>query len=309
MTTTLRFHDHEEFHKAALFMAIGGGLGGLAAHLLSSGASPWRVVIVAGAAAAGIVLAAGGLGKALTGLRGRRLLVALAVGAGVFLLARHVLGSIAGARELAELPRWLVATTAGIGFALVSVVALLPRHVHFSKDRVGDAFGAIRRELNGEVRDLSQRGFDLWRLTEGQLAEGDPSRSTLEDAVLRLLETARRWQSVEAAQPHTVAADLVKRMDELDARIEKTGDAVAKKQYQQARAALAEQLRYLEGIGTQRERVLARMHAYLAAMEQLRMAVVNLESTAAASELAPLLSDLEEMGREVEDCAKAAHAL
>jgi len=309
MTTTLRFHEHEEFHKAALFMAIGGGVGGLAAHFLSAGGSPWRLVIVAGAAVAGAVVAAGSVGRALRGLRGKRLLVAIAVAVGVFFLARHVLFSIVSARELGELPRWLVAATAGIGFALVSVAALLPRHLQLRRDRVGDAYGAIRRELNGEVRDLSQRGFDLWRRAEAQLPESDPSRQTLEGAVLRLLETARRWQGVESAQPQTAAAELVDRMDELEGRIARTEDAVTQKQYQQARTALAEQLRYLEGIGTQRERVLARMHNYLAAMEQLRMAVVNLESTTAAQELAPLLSDLEEMGREVEDCARTAQAL
>jgi hypothetical protein len=306
MTQTLRFRDHEKFHKAALFMMLGGALGGLATHIASTnaagnaaGASPWALVIVAGAALAGVVLAAGGIGDAVRGVRGRRALIALAVAVGTFFLARFVLQSIAGAQELAKLPSWLVAMTAGIGFGAVAVVALVPRHVYIASDRVGRAFREVQG-LTGEARDLSQRGYDLWRRVDSNLGEGDPSRETLEDAVLRLLATAKRWQSVETAQPYAAASDLIERVETLDQRIERASDSVARQEYARARAALAEQLRYLEDIGKSRERVLARMHNYLAAMEQLRMAVINVESTHASQDIQPLLTDLEQLGREVD---------
>ncbi len=298
---TARFREHEQFHKAALFRVIGGALGGLATYVSSSGGTAWAVAIVGGAAVAGAVVAFGGIRPAVAGLRGKKLVIAAAVAVGALLLARHTLSSIASARELATLPAWLVAMTAGIGFAMVSVAALVPRHLELAHDRVGDAFDAMRGGLTGEVKDLSQRGYDLWRRVELNLPDNDPTRATLEDAVLRLLGTARRWQAVESESPRTAAAGLAERMTELDRRIEKATDPVAKREYERARAALTEQLRYLEDIGKSRERVVARMHNYLAAMEQLRMASINVESTQASQSIQPLLTDLEALGREVAD--------
>ncbi len=301
MTATLRFREHEQFHKAALFMVVGGALGGLATHFLSRGGSAWALAIVGGAAVAGVVVAAGSIRRAVDGLRGKKVLLAAAVAIGAFFLARHTLSSIASAEELATLPAWLVAMTAGIGFAMVSVVALLPRHVELAHDRVGDSFDAMSGSLTGEVKELSQRGYDLWRRVELNFSEDDATRTTLEDAVLRLFGTARRWQSVESESPRTAAVGLAERMTELDRRIEKASDPVAKQEYERARAALSEQLRYLDDIGKSRERVVARMHNYVAAMEQLRMAAVNVESTQASQSIQPLLTDLEALGREVED--------
>jgi len=301
MTATLRFREHEQFHKAALFMVIGGALGGLATHLLSSGGSGWGLAIVGSAAVAGVVLAAGGPGRAVEQLRGKRLLIAAAVAVGAFFLARHTLSSIASAQELATLPAWLVAMTAGIGFAMVSVVALVPRHIELAHDRVGETFDGMRAGLTGEVKDLSQRGYDLWRRVEHNLPEHDQTRATLEDAVLRLLGTARRWQLVEAESPRTAAVSVAERMVELDRRIEKASDPVARQEYERARSALSEQVRYLQDIGKSRERIVARMHSYLAAMEQLRMAAVNVESNNASQSIQPLLSDLEALGRQVDD--------
>jgi len=88
----------------------------------------------------------------------------------------------------------------------------------------------------------------------------------------------------------------------------RTEDSIAKGQYQQAHAALAEQLRYLREIGTARERVVARMHHYLAAMERLRMAVLNHRSADASrlsTEVQPILDDLKDLGREI-DCSSEA---
>ena len=98
-------------------------------------------------------------------------------------------------------------------------------------------------------------------------------------------------------------------MESLEQRIANTEDEITRNQYEQAKAALAEQLRYIKDIGTSRERVLARMHNYLAAMERLRMAVINLESTNAsrdaATDVQPLVTDLEKIGADMDSCSEA----
>ncbi len=344
--TTLRFLHHHRFHRAALFMVLGGAVSGLVGYGFLRAGSPWALAIVALAAVIGagwswqrshktslvprVALAvvaatallalahAGQPDAALAGFavcfaaalawgtHGRRLLIGLAVGALIAVAATHVFAHVATASQLSSLPGWLVAALAGSAFSLVSVVALLPRHLDVARDPVADAYDQLHGIGNGEVRDLVDRGYQLWTKSAASLPDDDPHRHTLQEGVVRLFEVAGRWNNSEAEGAPRLAASLVDRMENLDQRIEGTSDPVATQQYQQAKAALAEQLRYLEEIGTSRERVLARMHNYLAAMERLRLAVINLESANASRDaVQPLLSDVEEMGRDIVSSAEA----
>jgi hypothetical protein len=235
------------------------------------------------------------------------MLLAIGVGAAVALVARYVLVQIVTAEQLAGAPSWLVATAAGAAFSFVTVVGLVPRHVELARDPVGEAYGRLPAG-DAEVAELCQRGFALWTRSADGLAADDPSRQTLEEAVLRLFDVAGRWSAVDAEGAPALAASLTERMAALDRRIEATADEVAREQYREARAALAEQLRYVDDIATSRERVVARMHNYLAVMERLRLAVVNLRSTTAsraAGEVAPLVSSLEEIGNDIAACSEA----
>jgi hypothetical protein len=156
------------------------------------------------------------------------------------------------------------------------------------------------------VYELVLRAHSVWARSSARLPEGDESRAILEEAVMRLFDTAQRWSAVESSAADSAAASLVDRMDSLEQRIAGSQDEVVKAQYRQAKDALAEQLKYLEEIGTHRERVLARMHNYLAAMERLRLAVVNLDSQTASSQtVAPIASSLREMGHDIDSCAEA----
>jgi hypothetical protein len=279
----------------ALLVVMAGGALVLITHL----GEPTSAVVVFG-----LLIGAG----FACGLRDRKLLVAIAAGALVAVLAREVLTSISSAQQLASLPAWLSATLAGAAFSFVSVVALLPRHLDLVKNPVADAYDGLRNTTNGEVRELVDRAFALWTKSSEELAEGDQHRESLEAGVLRLFDVAHRWnQSAAESAPH-LASSLVDRIDGLDKRIAGTDDAVAKEQYELAKSALVEQLRYLKDIGTSRERVLARMHNYMAAMERLRLAVINVESAQASrdpAEVRPLLSDFEELGRDIESCSEA----
>ncbi len=343
---SLRFNDHAEFHRAALHMAGAGAAAGVAGHLITSGVtSPIGVALVGAAAvlaamvpgsrtgrnlaARGVLVAlAGGalalgprlggtevglglFGAAMAaafawGARGRNLLLAVAGGGVVAVLAHHALTSVATARELSAMPAWLGASIAGTSFAFVSALAVLPRHLRLAHDRVGQRYRELQPRLDGEVRELVDRGHALWTTCADSLPEGDAHRETLEEGVLRLLDTASRWRDADAAAADGSAVSLTERIARLDERIEASTDAVARDQYGQARAALAQQLDYLDSIGQSRERVLARMHNYLAAMERLRLAVIKRDTATASltpDDVAPLVGDVESLGRDIDACA------
>lgn len=278
------------------------GLGALAASalvLLLRAAQPELAVLAFGA------LFGAGLGW---GLRGGRLLAAMATGALIATLGRHVFTSVVTASELASMPSWLVSAGAGAAFSLVSVFALLPRHIEIVRDPVAATYDDLADSLTGEVKELVDRGYALWQKSVDELDRDDVNLATLQEGVLRLLGVAERWRTVEGAGTDETAAALVERIDGLDARIAKTDDAVTKNQYQQAKTALVEQLRYIKDIGVSRERVLARMHNYLAAMERLRMAVINLASSNAsrdAVDVQPLIDNLQLIGADMDSCSEA----
>src|SRR4029079_1447296 len=159
-----------------------------------------------------------------------------------------------------------------------------------------------------EVRDLANRGQQVWAKVETTVEADSPARRAIEDAVVRLCDVARRWSEVEADGARTSAEGLAQRMADITDKMERTDDGVAKEQYAQAHAALAEQLRYLKEIGTARERVIARMHHYLAAMERLRFAGINHRSADASrlsTEVQPILEDLNVLGAEIDFSSEA----
>jgi hypothetical protein len=300
MATALRFRDHGTFHRSAAVMMGAGAVAAVALQAVGVGEDPrsW-----AGVLAAVAVLAAA---PSLRRSRPRwALWLAIPVIAAVIWLAYRTAAAIAGAQVTASLPGWAGAALAGTAFSLVAIAALLPWHVGVARDAVGAAHAALARSgaAGGEVGEITGRAVELWRTAEARLPETDATRATLEQAVLRLLEIARRWQSVEAERPDALGGSLADRAEALDRRIAEARDPVARAQYQQARDALGSQRRYVEEIAAARERVVARLHHYLAAMEQLRLAALHVESTHACDgerAIQPLVSELDELGREIE---------
>jgi len=354
MATTIRFRDHEEFQRAALHMAIAGGLGGLGVAALSAtvpGFGPlggaWAMAALTGAAAFGAarpvvrvrvvelvltvsVICAAGLGFALAAATGRAETfgaAALAIGFGVLvarggrrfvatllaagaaaLLCRYVYANLLVAAAGAGVPLWIAAGATGGAFAFVGVLGLLPRHLDVTQNRVASAHAASRGVLVGEMRELADRAVALWNKVDASLEPDAPTRKAIEDSVLRLFDVGRRWASVEADGARTPADLLAQRMEAMTEKMNRTEDAVAKSQYAQAHAALAEQARYLKEIGAARERVVARMHHYLAAMERLRFAVINHRSADASrlsTEVQPILDDIADLGQEIDLSSEA----
>jgi hypothetical protein len=183
----------------------------------------------------------------------------------------------------------------------------VPRHLELGRDRAQEAYAAVAGKLTGEVRELADRGMAVW-LQVAETAPEGAARRAFEDSVVRLFDVARRWQAVEADGGRVAVAALIERLEAIDQRLARTEDAIARAQYQRARDAVAEQLRYVKEIGTSRERVIARMHHYIAAMERLRFALINHRSADASrvsTEVQPILEDLDSLGKEI-DCASEA---
>ena len=273
---------------------------------------------VSAAAGAVAVIAPSGIGTAALALafaalvaRGGRRVALTMIGAGAaFLLCRYVFESLVAAAAGAAVPMWLTAGVTGGAFAFVGVLGLLPRHLDLARDRVKEAHDAIKDRVGGEIRELADRGLAVWGKIEPSVGDesDSPVRRALEDSLCRLFDVAGRWADVEADGARAPTDSLVARMEAITTKMERTEDAIAKEQYREAHAALAEQLRYIKEIGTARERVIARMHHYVAAMERLRFAVINHRSHDASrisTEVQPILDDLNDLGREIDFSSEA----
>jgi len=310
---TIAFRDHEGFHRAASAMVIGGATAGLAAGIagaavagaLFAGAAgatlgvAWadrgagsarfaaRVMLLGAAWAAfalgrgaagghlGVVALAAVLGLALNaGVTGWRAVAAVVVGGGIAYLGGFAAGQVMIARETASLPDVIEVALAATAMSVVCVAALLPRHVEILRDPVLAAARRLPDGLEPEVRTLLARGTAVWSQVATRL--DDDGRVLLRDGVLKLHDLATRWARVDA--PAEDAAVLKDRAHELDGRIDAASDEVARDQYREARAAVEDQLRYVDEIHRSRERVIARLHACVTTLEKFRLAAAHLDS-------------------------------
>jgi hypothetical protein len=329
----IRFGDHASFHRAAAGMALGSLLAGIALHFItgSSNTAPlfggliglaagaawgygrpiWRV-LAAGlaaipllamalqwpalaicAAAIGLGLAVGGKAGA-TGLRG-----ALAVGAaiGVLLLAMWCSLRIDTARETQGWPGWWIDGVAAAAMGIVGALAVLPRHLVLATDAVAAAQRRLPAVLDPEMRQLCERAIGIWGSAKERLTDGDPGRELVRDGVLKTLEVAVKSAGVRPIGPSE--EELAARMADLDQRIAAATDAEVKAQYTSARAALEDQRRYREHIANGRERLVARMHNHIAALEKFQLAATGLVAARAATSGAPAVKQLEELSSDV----------
>jgi len=204
------------------------------------------------------------------GASGPRLWLLIAAGAGAALVARFVLGSLAAFEPG---PAWMAAALSGGAFGAVAVLGLLPRHI------------AVAQHARGEVDELLDRA--RWVLAASERAGDDVTvREAIRGEVARLDEVAGRWRELERQVASSPEPDVLSaRIQELDRRIVITADAVARGQFEQAQSEVAQQLRDVESMRNARERVLARMHHSLAAIERMRTGAVGAEMDLASHAL------------------------
>ncbi|MBL0212682.1 MAG: hypothetical protein IPQ07_02235 [Myxococcales bacterium] len=321
----IRFGDHASFHKAALGMVGGSALLGLALHPVTPlapiaggilgiaagaawahGKATWRMAAAGAAviplfalspswpmlAGVGSMLA---LGLAIGGPRGVRGAVSVALGAMTALVAMWCALRIDGANQTAQWPLWVKHATSAAAMGMVGVLAMLPRHLKLALDPVQAALRKLPSSLDAEVRNLCDRSVAIWDSTKDRLSDTDPGKNLVRDGVLKTIEVAAKSADVKLTGANDT--ELTARMEELDKRIAAATDAEVKTQYTSARAALDDQRRYRAQIRQGRERVVARMHNHVAALEKFQLAATGLEAQRVAASGAT--KQLDELSQEV----------
>jgi hypothetical protein len=327
----LRFNDHASFHRAALGMvgtsailgfalqstsmapAIAGVAGMVVGATVAYRRVLWRSALGAAGLLAVVFLMAGpvafiaaGLmtGLALSvGLRGTRALLTIALGALVTVTAIWAGARIEFAQETARWPLWATSSVASAAAGMVGLLALLPRHLALSSDPVATALRRLPTGLDAEVRALCARSVGIWTSTRARLAADDHGRELLRDGVLKTLEVAARSAGGDASPG--AGDELTRRMAELDRRIEASTDAEVRAQYTAARAALDDQRRYRERIQQGRERLVARLHNHVAALEKFQLAALGVDAMRSQTSTATLVEQLEALSADVASSGEA----
>jgi hypothetical protein len=329
----IRFGDHASFHKATAGMVAGasiaglaltpvtplapfvGGLAGMAVGAaLGYGKATWRIVAAATAAVPlftmpaswatiGVVAAAMGLGLAVGGrtansdaTSGWRGALGVGLAAATTMLAVWCALRIVGARETAMWPELARNAAAAGAMGMVGILAMLPRHLKLELDPVTAALRRLPTTIDPEVKGLCDRAVSIWTSSKERITD-DAGKNLVRDGVLKTLEVATK--SVEVKVSGASDAELVTRMEELDRRIAAATDDEIKTQYTSARAALDDQKRYRDHIAKGRERLVARMHNHVAALEKFQLAATGLEAARAASTGANAMKQLEELSQDV----------
>lgn len=294
----LQFCDHASFQRAAVGMVLGSAVLGLAHHPLTPlapligglfgiavgtafgyGRAPRRL---AAACAATVVLVA--LTPSWSLLAGVAALAALGSAAGI----RRGLGGIAAtvaiaaitlaamwaalrvveARATAAWPGWARDLAAALAMGMVGVLTTLPRHLRIRADAVAAAARRLPAPLPAELRALCDRALAIWATFQAR-ADGDPDKQLAHDGTLATLELAADC----ARQVPTGSDDeLVARLAALDARIAAATDPEVSGPYRSARGLVDDQRAYRARIHQHHERLLARVHGQVAALEKLELA-------------------------------------
>jgi hypothetical protein len=323
----IRFGDHASFHRAAIGMTASSTLLGIVLHPLTPfapllggifgiavgaalgyGKPVWRLIAAALASLPLLLMVASwpafalsagilALGCALPGARGMRGALTVMLGATVTLLAMWTALRFDHARATAHWPASLTDGASAAAMGIVAVVAMLPRHLGIAFDPVQAAVKALPPRLDSEVRALCDRTLAIWSDVKTKLGETDPNLTLVRDGVLKTLEVAAK--STDAQPQGANDEQLGRRMEDLDARIAAATDDEVKAQYQSARAALSDQAKYRERIRQNHERLVARLHNHVAALEKFQLAAGGLASARAASSGATAVQQLSDLSRDV----------
>jgi len=217
------------------------------------------------------------------------------LGATVTLLAIWTALRFDHARATATWSPWVTAGASSAAMGIVAVIAMLPRHLSLEIDPVKRAITLLPAMLDSEVRGLCTRTVAIWNEIKTKLAETDPSASLVREAVVKTLEVAATSaESQLNGTPNSSDEDLGRRMEDFDRRIAGATDPEVRIQYTSARAALSDQRTYRDRIRQHRERLVARLHNHLAALEKFQLAV-GVSSSQRALELGPELQALSEI--------------
>lgn len=242
---------------------------------------------------------------ALTAVLGTTLALAGVATAGAF--------EVRGVFE-AVVPPFLAAGLQGATLGLFVGLAAAGAHVAADPDPVEALYGAMQAELTGDLRTLALRAATHYRrCTEVvQQSPVGPARTelsrSLSEVTTRILQLARRWQSIDREMGERATHEVEKRIEELKRLRESTRDEAARRQLQVAENTLIDELAQIDRIQRGRERVVARLHAEMAVLERTRFALLGLRSSDThlrTAELAALSENLTSIAREMDSEAEA----
>lgn len=235
------------------------------------------------------------LGVSIGGPRGVKGAANVMLTAFVVLVGMWAAMRFATAKETAKVPAWLLGGISAAAMGMVSAFAMIPRHLKIESDPVATAVKNLPSGLDAEVKALCERSIAIWKTAKEELAD-EGGKNLVRDGVLKTLEVGAKSADVKITGPSD--AELARRMTELDGKIAATSDPEAKTQYQAARAALDDQHRYREHISKGKERLVARMHNHVAALEKFQLAATGLEA-ARHSANSTSVKQLEELSGDV----------
>jgi len=301
----LRFSDHPSFHKATLGMVAGSALFGLALHPLTAlaplaggllgiaagasiahGKTMIRMLAACVAVAAmfvlpatwgslAVVAAVMALAVATAELRGVAGALAVCLSAATTMLGMWSALRFGHARETQSWPPIAQSVIAAASFGMIGALAMIPRHLLLVLDPVAAAMRKLPAKLDPEVRALCDRSYAIWNQSHAKL--DDSNRALVQDGVLKALDVAAKSVGIDATGANEEI--LAQRITELDAKIAAATDTEAKTQYQAARAAIDDQRKYRDRIHAGKDRMLARMHNHVAALEKFQLAAASLTAT------------------------------
>lgn len=328
----IRFDEHASFHRAAIAMTAGSAIAGIALHPLTPlapllggifgiavGAAfgygkPLLRLVAAALACLPLVLLTPSwpalalcavtlaLGTTISS-RSQRGGLAVMFGAMVMLLAMWTAMRFDHASVAMHWPAMVTDGVASAAMGIVGVVAMLPRHLGVAFDPIAGAVKQLPPSLDSEVRALCTRTVAIWNDIRQKLGETDPGKDMVREAVLKTLEVATK--SSEAQPPLVSDEELGRRMEDLDARIAAATDDEVRTQYRAARAGLSDQRTYRDRIRQNRERLVARMHNHLAALEKFQLAVGHRGSVSASQQLQDLSRDVAASGEALVEVGEA----
>lgn len=243
--------------------------------------------------------------KALTAI-----LAGIAGAAGIY-VARVLLGwdPLGGL-----VPGALGAAAAGGAAGLFVGLASAPKFLARPMDPVEQRLIAALHGYDDDLRDILDRSLLLYRgiRAETVAREDDPALAPVEkrvaQALFQILRVVRNVRGIERDMATIPAAELDDRIRDLEARAEKSIDPTAQATYREAIVALREQRSALETIAAGRDRIVARLHAHLAALEKLRFGLLHRKSAHAEKaddEASFALEALEDLGREIDATSSA----
>jgi hypothetical protein len=239
----------------------------------------------------------------------RAISYAVAAVLGLFVITAILLGDTAFTSL--TLPGVQDALSGGLMGLFLSLGGAVGR-VKVDPDPLAPLWAEISGELKGDMLELARQGYDLYFEIRGRVdarrkvANGhsvlDEVDRVASETAERLLRLARRWSQIERSVDNTAKPRLVARLGALEEKVAAATDTIIRAEYGAAAESVRRQLISFEKIDVGRERLVARMHRCVAALERISLMLLQMSTTDAedaALRLVPELEHLDDMSEEL----------